>query len=158
MAQAQQNLPSPIPGKLCTLPDAQVPKLYCWAWLQSLLFLHAGYHPAQALACAFPGDFSPLGLTNKEPISDVVFHVEVCQHVVRPHQVFCCALYTTWVCLFKFNGELRFIIIIAGVPGVLHCGWHDVRAIAAASYLVLRPEGNILVDVPRCGSVLQIDF
>ncbi|KAF5830426.1 beta-lactamase-like protein [Dunaliella salina] len=44
---------------------------------------------------------------------------------------------------------------IPGVQGVWHCGWHDVRAIAAASYLVQRPEGNILVDVPRFNPILR---
>lgn len=32
---------------------------------------------------------------------------------------------------------------------VYHCGYHSEKSYAAASYLILRPEGNILVDSPR---------
>ncbi|MGE5656040.1 MAG: MBL fold metallo-hydrolase [Actinomycetota bacterium] len=32
---------------------------------------------------------------------------------------------------------------------VYHCGFHSKKSYAAASYLILRPEGNILVDSPR---------
>lgn len=38
--------------------------------------------------------------------------------------------------------------IEAGSP-VLHCGYHSEDSYGAASWLVLRPEGNILVDSPR---------
>ena len=30
------------------------------------------------------------------------------------------------------------------------CGWHSVKSFSTASYLIRRPEGNILVDSPRC--------
>lgn len=33
--------------------------------------------------------------------------------------------------------------------GVYHCGFHDEASFGAASYLVVRAEGNVLVDVPR---------
>ncbi len=33
--------------------------------------------------------------------------------------------------------------------GVLHCGYHHEGSFGAASYLVVRPEGNVLVDSPR---------
>ncbi|MEG4814232.1 MBL fold metallo-hydrolase [Microcoleus sp. K5-D4] len=32
---------------------------------------------------------------------------------------------------------------------VYHCGYHSEKSYAAASYLIVRPEGNILVDSPR---------
>lgn len=34
-------------------------------------------------------------------------------------------------------------------PGVLHCGWASERSFGAASWLLLREEGNVLVDSPR---------
>ncbi len=34
-------------------------------------------------------------------------------------------------------------------PGVFHCGFHSKSSFGAASYLVVRPEGNVLVDSPR---------
>lgn len=34
-------------------------------------------------------------------------------------------------------------------PGVLHCGYHAEASFGAAAYLVVRPEGNVLVDSPR---------
>ena len=34
-------------------------------------------------------------------------------------------------------------------PGVSHCGYHSADSFGAASYVVQRPEGNILVDSPR---------
>jgi glyoxylase-like metal-dependent hydrolase (beta-lactamase superfamily II)/ferredoxin len=34
-------------------------------------------------------------------------------------------------------------------PGVLRCGYHSEDSFGAFSYLVLRPEGNLLVDSPR---------
>lgn len=33
--------------------------------------------------------------------------------------------------------------------GVYHCGYHHEASFGAASYLVVRPEGNVLVDSPR---------
>lgn len=38
--------------------------------------------------------------------------------------------------------------------GVLHCGYHDEATFGAASWLVPRPEGNVLVDVPRFSTPL----
>lgn len=32
---------------------------------------------------------------------------------------------------------------------VYHCGYHSEQSFAAASYLIVRPEGNVLVDSPR---------
>lgn len=34
-------------------------------------------------------------------------------------------------------------------PDVLHCGYHHADSFGAASYLLRRPEGNILIDSPR---------
>ncbi len=44
--------------------------------------------------------------------------------------------------------------IVAELPrpiadGILHCGYHSRSSFGAASYLVLHPEGNVLVDLPR---------
>ena len=33
--------------------------------------------------------------------------------------------------------------------GVYHCGYHSEKSFGAASYLIQRPDGNILVDSPR---------
>ncbi|MEO1697228.1 MAG: MBL fold metallo-hydrolase [Planctomycetota bacterium] len=33
--------------------------------------------------------------------------------------------------------------------GVFHCGYHDESSFGAASYLIVRPAGNVLVDCPR---------
>lgn len=33
--------------------------------------------------------------------------------------------------------------------GVYHCGYHAESSFGAASYLIVRPEGNVLVDSPR---------
>ncbi len=38
--------------------------------------------------------------------------------------------------------------------GVYHCGFHDERTFGAASYLVVRPGGNVLVDAPRFSAPL----
>ncbi|KAH7842248.1 hypothetical protein Vadar_003190 [Vaccinium darrowii] len=35
------------------------------------------------------------------------------------------------------------------IPGVYHCGYHSEKSYGAASYLIIHPEGNILVDSPR---------
>lgn len=35
------------------------------------------------------------------------------------------------------------------LPGVYHCGYHSEKSYGAASYLIVHPEGNILVDSPR---------
>ncbi len=37
---------------------------------------------------------------------------------------------------------------------VHHCGWHDESSFGAASYLIVREKGNVLVDVPRWNSTL----
>lgn len=37
---------------------------------------------------------------------------------------------------------------------VHHCGWHAAASFGAASYLVVRPGGNLLVDSPRFSTVL----
>ncbi|KAJ7942710.1 metallo-beta-lactamase family protein [Quillaja saponaria] len=34
-------------------------------------------------------------------------------------------------------------------PGVYHCGYHSENSYGAASYLIVHPEGNILIDSPR---------
>jgi len=35
------------------------------------------------------------------------------------------------------------------LPGVYHCGYHSEKSYGAASYLIIHPEGNIMVDCPR---------
>ncbi|GLT75463.1 hypothetical protein SLA2020_471860 [Shorea laevis] len=35
------------------------------------------------------------------------------------------------------------------LPGIYHCGYHAEKSYGAASYLIVHPEGNILVDSPR---------
>ncbi|KAI5678288.1 hypothetical protein M9H77_09238 [Catharanthus roseus] len=35
------------------------------------------------------------------------------------------------------------------LPGVYHCGYHSEKSYGASSYLIVRPEGNILIDSPR---------
>ncbi len=45
-------------------------------------------------------------------------------------------------------------IPVPNCPGIYHCGWHDAKSFAAASYLLVRPGGNVLVDSPRYGPVL----
>jgi ferredoxin len=39
-------------------------------------------------------------------------------------------------------------------PDVYHCGFHDAKSFGAASYIVVRPAGNVLVDAPRYNSAL----
>ena len=38
--------------------------------------------------------------------------------------------------------------------GVYHCGFHAAKSFAATSYIIVRPEGNILVDSPRYNALL----
>lgn len=38
---------------------------------------------------------------------------------------------------------------IEGIEGVFYCGYADESSYGASSYLVRRPEGNVLVDCPR---------
>jgi glyoxylase-like metal-dependent hydrolase (beta-lactamase superfamily II) len=42
----------------------------------------------------------------------------------------------------------------APAQGVLYCGYHSSKSFGAASYLILRPEGNVLVDSPRQSETL----
>jgi glyoxylase-like metal-dependent hydrolase (beta-lactamase superfamily II)/ferredoxin len=44
--------------------------------------------------------------------------------------------------------------IAAGVDEVLHCGYHSPDSFGATSYLVRRPDGNLLVDSPRFAAPL----
>jgi glyoxylase-like metal-dependent hydrolase (beta-lactamase superfamily II)/ferredoxin len=37
----------------------------------------------------------------------------------------------------------------AHAPGVYHCGYHARASYGAASWLIVRPEGNVLIDSPR---------
>lgn len=37
----------------------------------------------------------------------------------------------------------------AVLPGVYHCGFHAESSFGAASWLLVRPEGNVLIDSPR---------
>jgi glyoxylase-like metal-dependent hydrolase (beta-lactamase superfamily II)/ferredoxin len=39
-------------------------------------------------------------------------------------------------------------------PGVFHCGYHSEKSFGAASYFVVRPAGNVLVDSPRFAAPL----
>jgi glyoxylase-like metal-dependent hydrolase (beta-lactamase superfamily II)/ferredoxin len=39
-------------------------------------------------------------------------------------------------------------------PGVFHCGYHSEKSFGAASYLIVRPKGNVLVDSPRFAAPL----
>lgn len=38
---------------------------------------------------------------------------------------------------------------VEGLSDVFHCGFHSELSFGCASYLITRPEGNVLVDVPR---------
>jgi glyoxylase-like metal-dependent hydrolase (beta-lactamase superfamily II)/ferredoxin len=38
--------------------------------------------------------------------------------------------------------------------GVFHCGFHSESSFGAASYLIVRPQGNVLVDSPRFAAPL----
>ncbi|XP_020246777.1 uncharacterized protein LOC109824561 [Asparagus officinalis] len=40
------------------------------------------------------------------------------------------------------------------LPGVYHCGYHSERSFGATSYLIVHPDGNILVDSPRYTEIL----
>jgi glyoxylase-like metal-dependent hydrolase (beta-lactamase superfamily II) len=57
-------------------------------------------------------------------------------------------------CTDKANGEQAAAARsmptpVQGCPNVYHCGWHQEASYAATSYLIVRPEGNIMVDTPR---------
>jgi glyoxylase-like metal-dependent hydrolase (beta-lactamase superfamily II) len=45
-----------------------------------------------------------------------------------------------------------FPIPVAGE--VHHCGYHSAKSYGAAAYLIVRPEGNVLVDSPRRSEIL----
>lgn len=45
------------------------------------------------------------------------------------------------------EAQQSFPILVA--ENVYHCGYHSENSYAAASYFILRPEGNVLVDSPR---------
>lgn len=47
------------------------------------------------------------------------------------------------------EAEASFPKNVDGLDNVFHCGFHSELSFGCASYLVTRPEGNILVDVPR---------
>ena len=47
------------------------------------------------------------------------------------------------------EAEDSFPVPVRGTSSVYHCGFHDEKSFGCASYLVLRPEGNVMVDVPR---------
>ncbi|MQL97560.1 hypothetical protein Taro_030255, partial [Colocasia esculenta] len=40
------------------------------------------------------------------------------------------------------------------LPGVYHCGYHSEKTYGATSYLIVHPEGNILVDSPKYKEIL----
>lgn len=44
--------------------------------------------------------------------------------------------------------------LIPGTTSVYYCGWADAKSYACQSYLIVRPEGNVLVDSPRFNPVL----
>lgn len=43
--------------------------------------------------------------------------------------------------------QLSFPLLVA--DNIYHCGYHSASSYGAASYLIQRPEGNVLVDSPR---------
>lgn len=45
------------------------------------------------------------------------------------------------------DAQLTFPIMVA--ENVYHCGYHAENSFAATSYLIVRPDGNVLVDSPR---------
>lgn len=49
-------------------------------------------------------------------------------------------------------------IPVPDCPGVYHCGFHSEKSFGATSYLIVRPEGNILMDSPRFTPVLAKKF
>lgn len=48
-----------------------------------------------------------------------------------------------------------FPIPVEGVEGAYHCGFHDEKSFGSTSYLLVRPEGNIMIDCPRFNPVLS---
>ncbi|BDA50908.1 hypothetical protein COCOBI_17-1270 [Coccomyxa sp. Obi] len=47
------------------------------------------------------------------------------------------------------EAEASFPRTVDGLDNVFHCGFHSELSFGCAAYLVTRPEGNVLVDVPR---------
>lgn len=43
---------------------------------------------------------------------------------------------------------------LAITESVFHCGYHSRKSFGAASYLIVRPEGNVLIDSPRFAAPL----
>lgn len=63
----------------------------------------------------------------------------------------------------KDSSELReaqegIPIPVPQCPGVYHCGFHSEKSFGATSYLIVRPEGNIMMDTPRFTPVLAKKF
>ncbi|MGE0400730.1 MAG: MBL fold metallo-hydrolase [Kofleriaceae bacterium] len=48
-----------------------------------------------------------------------------------------------------------FPIPVEGVDGVLFCGYASASSYGASSWLIVRPEGNVLVDSPRHAKMLE---
>nr|TKR74444.1 hypothetical protein D5086_0000294770 [Populus alba] len=44
------------------------------------------------------------------------------------------------------------------IPGVYHCGYHSEKSYGAASFLIVHPEGNIIIDSPRYTERLARDI
>ncbi|KAK8945461.1 hypothetical protein KSP40_PGU008410 [Platanthera guangdongensis] len=40
------------------------------------------------------------------------------------------------------------------LPGIYYCGYQSEKSYGATAYLIVHPEGNVLVDSPRCTEVL----
>jgi glyoxylase-like metal-dependent hydrolase (beta-lactamase superfamily II) len=47
------------------------------------------------------------------------------------------------------EAKQRMPIAVPECAGVYHCGFHSENSFGATSYLITRPEGNILMDSPR---------
>lgn len=45
--------------------------------------------------------------------------------------------------------EVQQLLPVLVTENIYHCGYHSEKSFGAASYLIVRPEGNILVDSPR---------
>ncbi|MBE9096235.1 MBL fold metallo-hydrolase [Tychonema sp. LEGE 07203] len=45
--------------------------------------------------------------------------------------------------------EVQQLLPALVAENVYHCGYHSEKSFGAASYLIVRPEGNVLVDSPR---------
>jgi glyoxylase-like metal-dependent hydrolase (beta-lactamase superfamily II) len=52
----------------------------------------------------------------------------------------------------------RMPIAVPECPGIYHCGFHAEHSFGATSYLITRPEGNILMDSPRFNPFLAKRF